>query len=218
MVLSSLNGRQVYESMDKNMTAKTQAQRRSESEQGLLDALVDIILEEGIRAVTCEAIGRKSGYSRGLAIARLGKREEMFAKLVDWLVSDQMAQYKSRLRDNMSAKDKLNTYVDVHFDNLSHNRRYRAYFVLVAGSLTDRELLSDLVMDAADVVKDLMKSILKEGIHAGEFSKAIDVEAQAVTLGSNLVGAGLTHNLLEGAPMADLRRSAHVLVEAILPA
>ena len=198
--------------------SKTQAERRNDSEQSLLDALVDIVLEDGIRAATCEAIGKRAGYSRGLAIARLGKREEMFAKLVDWLVSDQLAQYRHRLEDGMSARDKLNTYIDVHFDNLEHNRRYRAYFVLVAGSLTDRELLSDVVTRAANVIRDLLISTIEAGIETGEFSNAIDADAQAVSIGSNLLGAGITLNLLGDVSMSELRTGAHALVEAVLSA
>ena len=200
------------------MKSKTQAERRNESEQNLLDALVDIILDEGIRAATCEAIGKRAGYSRGLAIARLGKRDEMFTKLVDWLVSDQLAQYRRRLHDEMSARDKLNTYIDVHFDNLENNRRYQAYFVLVAGSLTDRELLSDAVIEATDIVRDLLTGIVEDGIKTGEFSKTIDAEAQVMTLGSNLLGAAISLSLPRDIPTADLRFGAHALVEAIFPA
>ena len=194
---------------------KTQSDRRNESEQRLLDALTEIILSDGIRAATSEAIGRRAGYSRGLAIARLGRREEMFALLINNLVNDQMTKFQGLLTQKMSARDKLITYVDVFLDNLENNRGFRAYFVLVAGSVTDRELLGDLVIEATYVVRDLLTAIIEAGIEAGEFSKSVNAEAQAIKIGSSLLGVGVSLNLLGELPMEALRSGAHALIETI---
>ena len=198
-----------------NQPPKTQSDRRNESERKLLDALVDIVLEDGVRAATSEAIGKRAGYSRGLAIARLGKREQMFATLIDRLVDDQMTQFQDLLTVDMSARDKLRTYVDVHFDNLKHSRGYRAYFVLVAGSLSDRELLRDAVIGATETVRRLLTQIIESGVQAGEFSDSINADAQVSIIGANIAGAGIAVNLLDDVPLDDLKTGAYAIVDAI---
>jgi AcrR family transcriptional regulator len=54
---------------------RTQAERRAETERRLIEATMEIIATDGVRAVTMAAVGEASGYSRGIVNHQFGTRE-----------------------------------------------------------------------------------------------------------------------------------------------
>ncbi len=56
----------------------TQAERTAVSDQAMLEAAVDLILERGTDKTTLQAIGGRAGYSRGLATYRFGSKSGLF--------------------------------------------------------------------------------------------------------------------------------------------
>jgi len=56
----------------------TQAERTAASDRAMLDAAIELILENGIENTTLAAIGETAGYSRGLATYRFGSKAALF--------------------------------------------------------------------------------------------------------------------------------------------
>jgi AcrR family transcriptional regulator len=65
-----------------SLSRRTQAERRAESEQQLLRAAAEIVVQEGVAAATFESIGRRAGYSRGLAAQKFGSKQGLVEALV----------------------------------------------------------------------------------------------------------------------------------------
>lgn len=194
---------------------KSHEQRKLESEEKLFNALINIINSDGINAATCERIGLEAGVSRGLANQRLGKREEMFARLVDRLTSAQWARLEAKGVDSLSSADALRAYIDLHFEDLQHNPGYQAYFVLVAGSIAISPLLKDCVLDAERFVHEILVKYIRRGIDKGEFQKSVNPELQAAALGSYLLGYAI-QSKLSGTGFLDLMKpAAYTLVSAM---
>jgi AcrR family transcriptional regulator len=64
--------------------SRNRHQERSErSTARLLDAAAELIEEGGYEAMTLAAVGDRAGYSRGLATARFGSKDQLLAALVD---------------------------------------------------------------------------------------------------------------------------------------
>ena len=63
-------------------TRRTQAERTALSDSGMFDAAIELLCEGGIDRATLKEIGERVGYSRGLASARFGSMEGLFASLV----------------------------------------------------------------------------------------------------------------------------------------
>ena len=53
--------------MEAKGVRSTQAERRSRSEEALLDAAAELIAERGVERASLAAIGARAGVSRGLA-------------------------------------------------------------------------------------------------------------------------------------------------------
>lgn len=56
----------------------TQAERTAASDKAMFEAAVELILERGTDKTTLQAIGKKAGYSRGLATYRFGSKAGLF--------------------------------------------------------------------------------------------------------------------------------------------
>src|SRR5260221_13714997 len=71
--------------VDKVATGRTQAERRDESERGVLQAAIAVVADEGVGAVTFDAVGRKGGFSRGLATQRFGSKQGLIEAVIKHL-------------------------------------------------------------------------------------------------------------------------------------
>lgn len=60
---------------------RTQAQRRSESEEALLVAAAQLVAERGIDGATLSSIGERAGTSRGLPTHHFGTKDALIAAL-----------------------------------------------------------------------------------------------------------------------------------------
>lgn len=49
--------------------------------------MIVLLADGGIKAVTLEAIGINSGYSRGLVIRRHGSKEDLLIRVLDFLIN-----------------------------------------------------------------------------------------------------------------------------------
>ncbi|WP_068006542.1 TetR/AcrR family transcriptional regulator [Pseudovibrio axinellae] len=191
---------------------KTQGERREESERRLLDALVEIINEDGIQMATCESIGRRAGYSRGLTIQRLGKKDEMFVTLIDRMVTETNQNLACEIPKETCAREAIHRYIDIHFDDLQNKPSYRAYFALVAGSMTDIALLGEAIKQAHDFIKQILVAVLERGKASGEFPDEMDTAIRAVSIGSYLLGVALQQKLHPKLDIKLLKPAAYALI------
>ena len=60
----------------------SQAERIAISDNNMLQAASELILEVGSANTTLKDVGERAGYSRGLASARFGSKEELFLRLI----------------------------------------------------------------------------------------------------------------------------------------
>ncbi len=190
-------------------------QRKEESEYKLFNALINIINSDGINAATCERIGEVAGVSRGLTNQRLGKRDEMFSRLVDKLKQAQLDKLKRQDIEGMSAGEALRKYIDVHFEDLLNDAGYQAYFVLVAGSIAISPLLKECVEEANLFVRDFLAGFIEKGIETKEFNTSVDPEIHAATIGSYLLGVAILSRLKGTDDIEPLRAGAYALVSSI---
>ena len=59
----------------------TQAERTAISDRAMLDAAIELVLENGTEKTTLAMIGEKAGYSRGLATYRFGSKAGLYDTL-----------------------------------------------------------------------------------------------------------------------------------------
>ena len=67
--------------MQKANASLTQAERTALSDNAMLDAALDLILEYGTEKTTLAMIGEAAGYSRGLATYRFGSKAGLYDEI-----------------------------------------------------------------------------------------------------------------------------------------
>src|SRR5271169_4343940 len=116
---------------------RTQAERRDESERGLVRAAIGVVSEEGVSAATFEAIARRSGYSRGLVGQRFGSKLGLIEAVIEYLHGGRESFAAAGKLEGLPGLDALLTYADHYLQRLSHMGEVQAYFRLLAWAVAD---------------------------------------------------------------------------------
>lgn len=170
---------------------RTQAERRSQSEQGLLQAAIDVIASAGVGAVTFETLGRASGFSRGLATQRFGSKQRLIEAVLAHLHERQETLLRERRLDERPGLEAILTYVDVCLRDLALRNEARAYFMLLSSSVAEASELRDGFRQAhAEVEARLVAWVLK-GQAEGEIRADVDERAAALMIGCLMFGQSM---------------------------
>ena len=196
-----------------NEVRKSQAERKIESENKLFEALVEIVNRDGIAGASCEKIALEAGYSRGLTTTRLGRRDTMYARLMDRLYQEQVTRLEEQNVNELSGLEALRRYADLHFEDIQNKASYRAYFILVAASLTELPSIRDRVLIQHQMVQTLLSSFFERAVKEGSFDKDIDCEQRASILGSFLFGVAMQYRLSEKKGVSALKHGAYDIID-----
>lgn len=180
---------------------RRQADRRAESENRLLTAAAELLVESGISAATFENIGRRAGLSRGLVTRRFGSKSGIIEALIERLKTRVYAELEARHLAEVSGLEAVIGYMDAFLDSLQGDREQRAYFVLLAASVADVSDLRAPFYQTHEATAELLGTLLRRGVSEGSIRADLDVRSAALMIGSQLFGLAM-QSLLD--PMMDL--------------
>ncbi|NML93563.1 TetR/AcrR family transcriptional regulator [Novosphingobium olei] len=184
---------------------KTQAERRQQSEQGLLVAAAEVVLEHGYTGATFDRISERAGYSRGLVTLRFGSKDGLVAAMIEFLGNQLEEIYRERLETARSGREKMLDFVDVFMLRLEEDRLTRAYFVLLAGALGNLLPQARYFLEQHEKVKELLVGLIREGMADGTLRANIDPETAALALGCFQLGVAIQHQLDPAMPLDAMR-------------
>lgn len=192
---------------------RRQADRRAESENRLLSAAAELLIEKGISAATFGKIGDRAGLSRGLVTQRFGSKRGMIKVLINRLNDRHAARLADHHIENLSGIDGLLAYVDAFVDNLQADHEQRAYFVLLAASVSDKSDAKSLFFETHQETAAGIQTFLRQGIADGSIRADLDAVAVSLIIGSLLLGLA-TQSLLD--PQMDLKILHKVVIDILL--
>lgn len=176
---------------EKQIKRRNQATRRSESENGLLQAASELILERGMAAATFENIGARAGYSRGLATQKFGSKQGLIEALITRLQTRLQLLLMDRNLESLSGLEAVLGFTDIYLRNLAEDREVRSYFILMAGAVAE---VSDLRGPFALAHKDVelkLEALFLKGLADGSVRPGTDADAAALMIGSLLFGLSM---------------------------
>mgnify|MGYP005810975859 CR=1 FL=1 len=190
-----------------SMHRRTQAERRAESDQGLLIAAAEIIAGEGFAAATFEKVGARAGYSRGLASQRFGSKDGLIEALIDYLHerSDELAA--GQHQEALSGLDALLTSVDTYLSNFESETALRAYFIALAGTVSTLSRLRAAFAASHMKAKERFMEQIARGKADGSVAGDLDAEAAALMVGSLLLGVSTQYLIDPTTDLARIRRT-----------
>lgn len=157
------------------INASTMAEHREHTYQALLDAVDSLILERGFDAVSMREIAERAGVSRTVIYNYASDKMALLtASVLRTAATLQRALLEAVADDGRSAPDRLKAVIEtlLTFASSAQNLlMLRA--VARAGSASER---GQAVMSSyQDEVGELMRSLIQQGIDAGDFAPAADL-------------------------------------------
>ncbi len=98
----------------KNSRRLTQAERTEISDNRMLEAAVDLIVDLGPAATSLKEVGLRAGYSRGLAGQRYGSKDRLFAFVLRQ-VGETWLSHLTQSTERLTGIDAIHTALDEHY-------------------------------------------------------------------------------------------------------
>jgi AcrR family transcriptional regulator len=183
---------------------RTQKQRRDQAEAALLDAAAELVVEQGVRALTLARVSERAGYSRGIVSHHFGSKQA----LLERLARTTQAGFVPGLGDLPPGRDRLLRLVDGYigaFDEVGVLNR--AFLLLWAEAATASEL-APIFRERDDAFRADLREDVAAGIGDGTIRRDVVPEEIAIAVVGQLRGIGLQRLLDPGAVDPErLRRS-----------
>lgn len=156
---------------------RTQAERRNESEQALLDAAVRLFAARGIDQTSLAEIGEEAGYSRGLVNHHFGSK----AALVERLAERSQRHFAASLRTGRPGGDAVTALADAYLTAvLTAATEVRAFFVMWGAALPSDGQLRPVFMAGDARFRHTVETLVRAGQEDGTIVSDVNPPAFAV--------------------------------------
>jgi AcrR family transcriptional regulator len=167
---------------------RTQAERRSRSEEALLDAAAALIAERGIDRASLHTIGSRAGTSRGLPSHHFGSKDAMIARLAQRSqekLSREMVVALERSgvdAGHASALDVLRAFVGIYLELFVEPAVDDWALVALWGAMVPAEASVEGMVEADRRAVEGWAAIIQHGHADGSISIDVDPTAAGATL------------------------------------
>lgn len=188
---------------------RSQAERRSESEDALLNAAAALIAERGVERASLASIGESAGASRGLPTHHFGSKEGLVARLAE-RVQDHVAaavhdalEQAHRAPEEVSALDLLRTTLDTYLELFEDPTAAERALIVMWGATFPSHASIDGMLEADRRSYDGWADLIRHGQRDGSIRHDVDATASAVALFGLMRGVAAL--LLTESDITDMR-------------
>lgn len=166
-------------SVPSNTIPLTRADRSALSDQSMLDAAFELIIEKGLEKTTLALIGERSGYSRGLVTHRFGSKAGLFEELSKSISRNWLDYLKEEVGDKTGLSAMLASVDALHRWAVERPRDAKVVQTLLNDSTSPGSNLPALASKAHQRHHADVAQWIRDGQSSGEIREHIDVEAAA---------------------------------------
>ncbi len=194
---------------------RSQAERSAASSAAMLNAAVELFFEEGTRASLAE-IGRRSGFSHGLVLARFGSKDQLIAA-----VSHEIhRRFRGTIADRLEGKqgiDALHVFVDAYCDSLvDQSVSNNAFFVLLGEALGPNDVIREAFAELDHLMRRVLVEMIDEAREEYGLPDRLPADAAAVLLIGMLRGIGAQARIMpEAVDINVCRNAVHAVLRTI---
>jgi AcrR family transcriptional regulator len=170
---------------------KTQTERRTESEQALLTAAAELLVEQGYNAATFEKISQRAGYSASLVTSRFGSRDGLFIAIIDFLRIRLEAFVDLHTKSGDSGKGQLKSFSNAFLIQLDHDPLAKAYYVLLAAAVANQLPQQRYFFEQHERIKQRLSEIILAGRQDGSVIEQVDTHQMATAIGCFHLGIAM---------------------------
>lgn len=192
-----------------NAPRLTQAERVAISDKKMLQAATELLLEFGTEKITLKEVGERAGYSRGLASARFGCKEELYIRIMD---AHRELWFSTLIRhtEGMTGLDAILHRVDAIEAIIVENpENVKVMYTLWFDALGHPSVLRNELLRYNTESRNSLTRILLQGIAEGEFSPELDIQQFVTDFYSRVYG--MIYQWLVTPELVDVSKSMSTL-------
>ena len=201
---------------------RTQAERRSESEEALLAAAAELVAERGIDGASLARIGERAGGSRGLANHHFGSKDTLIERLArraqDRIEQAMIEGLVARGVDpmKMTALERVLLSVDVYLERFEDPSPEEWALIVVWGACFPAEASVEGMLEADRRSRGGWAEHIRVGQQDGSIRTDLDPESTAALIAGMIRGVAGMMLTDGGVDSTELRRSCATWVNRAL--
>ena len=201
----------------------SQAERRSRSEEALLEAAAEVVAERGVQNASLASIGGRAGVSRGLPTHHFGSKDALVTQLAERAQTRiRSAILEARRRQagrqgELTALDEILVGVDAYLELYEDPGPDQRALLVMWGSTFPSDASVDGMGDAERRSYEGLSQLIGSGQDDGSVRTDVDPMAGAVLLHGLMRGVAALF-LSDGVPadMRTVRRTCHEWISSAL--
>jgi len=202
---------------------RSQAERRSRSEDALLDAAAEVVAERGIQGASLASIGGRAGVSRGLPTHHFGSKDALVTQLAERAQTRiGLAMFEAQRRHaerygELTALDEILVGVDAYLELFEDPGPDQRALLVMWGSTFPSNASVDGMADAERRSYEGLSQLIVSGQDDGSVRTDVDPMASAVLLHGLMRGMAALF-LTDGGPadMRTVRQTCHEWISSAL--
>jgi AcrR family transcriptional regulator len=202
---------------------RSQAERRSRSEDALLEAAAEVVAERGVQGASLASIGERAGVSRGLPTHHFGSKDTLVTQLaersqngIERVILDAQRR-QADVAGRVPVLDELLVGVDAYLDLYEDPGPDERALLVMWGSTFPSDASVDGMADAERRSYAGLSQRIAAGQADGSVRKDVDPMASAVLLHGLMRGVAALFLSNDGpADMRSVRRTCHEWIAAAL--
>lgn len=195
---------------------RSQAQRRAESEQRLIQASVELIVEQGLENTSLADIGRRAGASHAAVNHRFGSKDELVDRIIE-LATEYYAEVASERIGRRTGLEAVLLVCDLYLDLVvGANPLGRVHVVLWSEAIANAAVRRGSQVEWDRQFREFLTMLIEDGIAQGNVRPDLTVAETALTIVGVLRGIAMQLMLDEGVSLHDSKALVRSLVLAEL--
>src|ERR1700761_8282474 len=179
---------------------RTQQERRDQAETALLNATAELVVEDGVHALTLARVGVRAGYSRGLVTHYFGSKQALLQRLAYATQSG----FVPGLDGMPPGLDRLLRLIDGYIGALGQLRMPNRAFLLLWAEAATASDLARIFRERDESFRADLREDIAAGIADGTIRPDVCADEVAVAVLAQLRGIGLQR--LVDSPAVDTER------------
>lgn len=168
-------------------TRRTQQQRRDQAESALLNAAAELVVEQGVRALTLARVSERAGYSRGLVTHHFGSKQA----LIERLAHATQAGFVPGLDGLPPGLDRLLRLIDGYLGALGRVGVWNRVFLLLWAEAATAPELAPIFRERDEAFRADLREDVAAGLADGTIRPEVVPDEAAIAIVGQLRGIGL---------------------------
>lgn len=149
------------------------------SDQLIVNAAIDLIMEGGFSAMSMRSLARKAGMQAGSLYYHFPSKIDVLEEVLDSLLQQRLSDWLSIKPKRASALTQLNAFISFHVGRVLRNSREEDLVMLELKNLKGAQRATVVAQD--ELYRKELIAIIKRGVSTGIFNVSdVDIAARAL--------------------------------------